>query len=211
MNTPVVKGIGNSVAPWRFIMFLCLMLVVGVVVYPLVNAWQKSVMYAFDTAALFFLISLWPVINDGSKASIRRRAAQNDANRGFLLVLAAVIVAVLLVTIAMELSATQKPSALLIIATLILAWLFSNTVYALHYAHLYHGQGSSGAGIAFPGKSIPDYWDFLYFAFTLGMTFQTSDVVITSPGIRRVALAQSIASFMFNIGVLAFTINILGS
>jgi uncharacterized membrane protein len=211
MNTPVVKGIGNSVAPWRFIMFFCLMVVVGIVVYPFVNAWQKSVMYAFVTAALFFLISLWPVINDGSKASIRRRAAQNDANRGLLLVLAAVIVAVLLVTIAMELSGAQKPPALLIIATLILAWLFSNTVYALHYAHLYHGLDSGGAGIVFPGKSTPDYWDFLYFAFTLGMTFQTSDVVITSPGIRRVALAQSIASFMFNIGVLAFTINILGS
>ena len=61
-----------------------------------------------------------------------------------------------------------------------------------------------------PGTDEPDYWDFVYFAFTLGMTFQTSDVSITDRRIRRVVLGHSLAAFVFNLGVLAFTINVLG-
>ena len=105
-------------------------------------------------------------------------------------------------------------STVLIVATLALAWLFSNTVYALHYAHLFYlvdGSGKDGGGIDIPACTEPDYWDFLYFSFTLGMTFQTSDVEISSRTVRRVVLGQCLAAFVFNIGVLAFTINVLGS
>ena len=62
----------------------------------------------------------------------------------------------------------------LIVATLLVAWLFANTIYALHYAHLYYER--KAGGIDFPGEDPPGYADFVYFAFTLGMTFQTSDV-----------------------------------
>lgn len=84
-------------------------------------------------------------------------------------------------------------------------------LYALHYAHLFYGQGNTDGGLSFPDTDTPDYLDFVYFAFTLGMTFQTSDVAINSRTIRRVVLAQSLAAFIFNIGILAFTINTLGS
>ena len=99
------------------------------------------------------------------------------------------------------------------IATLVLAWLFSNIVYALHYAHLYYRRGKDGkdrGGIDFPGTPEPDYSDFIYFAFTLGMTFQTSDSNITSGGMRSVVVFHCFAGFVYNIGVLAFTINVLG-
>jgi uncharacterized membrane protein len=98
-------------------------------------------------------------------------------------------------------------------ATLALSWLFSNTVYALHYAHLFYTDDASGkdsGGIDVPKCDEPDYWDFLYFSFTLGMTFQTSDVEITSAPVRRTTIGHSLAAFVFNIGVLAFTINVLG-
>ena len=101
-----------------------------------------------------------------------------------------------------------------LLATLVLAWLFANSVYALHYAHVYYfGSGEAGeppGGIDFPGTRSPDYSDFAYFAFTLGMTFQTSDVAISEPSVRRLVLVQCLASFVFNIGVIAFTINALG-
>ena len=126
-------------------------------------------------------------MKDGSRASIRRHSSQNDANRPLLLALAAIIVTVLLVTIATELSAPGKPQASLIVITLMLAWLFANMIYTLHYAHLYHGNDKGKSGLVFPGTSEPDYWDFAYFAFTLGMTFQTSDVEITLPEMRRAA------------------------
>jgi uncharacterized membrane protein len=103
---------------------------------------------------------------------------------------------------------------LMIVATLALAWLFGNVVYALHYAHVYYqagkDRGGDAAGISFPGTKEPDYWDFLYFAFTLGMTFQTSDCDITVQAIRRISIGHCMAAFVFNLGILAFTINALG-
>ena len=100
----------------------------------------------------------------------------------------------------------------LIVATLALAWLFANMVFTLHYAHLYYLQkdGRDQRGIEVPGVHEPGYWDFLYFAFTLGMTFQTSDVTISGPHMRRVVLGHCMAAFIFNMGILAFTVNAIG-
>jgi uncharacterized membrane protein len=120
---------------------------------------------------------------------------------------------VLLLSIAAEtVGHNPEPfTKVLIIGTLIMAWVFSNTVYALHYAHLvYITPGTQCDGLDFPRTPLPIYWDFVYFAFTLGMTFQTSDTGITSPRIRKIAAVHSFAAFVYNIGVLAFTINVLG-
>ena len=100
----------------------------------------------------------------------------------------------------------------LIITTLVLAWLFSNMVYALHYAHLAYTKPDLGcSGFDFPGTPQPVYWDFVYFAFTCGMAFATSDVQVTGEHVRKVVTAHCLAAFAFNIGVLAFTINLLAS
>ena len=202
---------GNSVAPWRFVVFGISLLIVGIGFSLVIHPWQKAIMLAFDVSASFFLVLIWSVISDGSADSIKRHAAENDANRVLLLALSAVIAGVLLVTVAMELTMSKHPPAVLIVVTIILAWFFSNIIYALHYAHLFYGAALSGSGLIFPGEKKPDYWDFMYFSFTLGMTFQTSDVSISDAKMRRVVTAQCIAAFFFNIGVLAFTINILGS
>ena len=99
-----------------------------------------------------------------------------------------------------------------IIGTLALCWLFSSLIYALHYAHLFYGddQGKDARGLDFPGTKEPDYWDFLYFSTCLSMTFQVSDMNITSPRIRRVVMFHCLAAFVFNLGIIAFTINVLG-
>ena len=114
-------------------------------------------------------------------------------------------------------SATPLTAAI-IVATLTLSWLFSNLVYALHYAHLFYLPGGGGGGegggdsggLSFPGTEEPDYWDFVYFAYCLGMTFQTSDVTIGNGLMRRVVTLHCLAAFVFNLGVIAFTINVLG-
>jgi uncharacterized membrane protein len=95
----------------------------------------------------------------------------------------------------------------LIVGTLLIAWLFGNTIFALHFAHL---VAKRGGGIEFPGAEKPGYPDFVYFSFTLGMTFQTSDVNISDRGIRNVVTAHCLVAFVFNLGILAFTINVLG-
>ena len=173
-------------------------------------------MAGFDVAAFVFLGTCVPLLDD-DPAQMRRHSKENDANRLTLLAIHRCgndrdpgdrrgIIA--------RTKGLQIFDVLMIIATLTLAWLFGNVVYAFHYAHMYYqagkDRGGDAAGIVFPGTKEPDYWDFVYFAFTLGMTFQTSDCDITAPAIRRIAIGQCMAAFIFNLGVLAFTINALG-
>ena len=145
---------------------------------------------------------------------MRRQARNNDANRTLLLGLTFVVVVVVLVAVASEMKGKASPvTVALVVGTLAMAWLFSNTIYALHYAHLFYTGDDAGkdkGGIDFPNCKEPTYWDFVYFSFTLGMTFQTSDVEVSATGIRKTVIGHCLAAFVFNIGVLAFTINVLG-
>ena len=209
------RTIGNMIAPWRFLLFLAVF-IIGV---PLANTrlhnLALSLMAGFDVAASILLIVCAPLIHSRDSELVREHAKQNDANRTGLLILTGIVMVVLLASVGAE-TMTQKPEPLtkiLVIPTLFLAWLFSNLIYTFHYTHLaYRRSGASGeSGIKFPGTSKPVYWDFVYFAFTIGMTFQTSDVIINDAGIRRFVTVHAFGSFVFNIGVLAFTINVLGS
>jgi len=208
------EGIGNKIAPPRFIAFVVAMFAAFPLGWHFLGNWDLGFMAAFDLAALLFLISVVPLLATKHASVILGHARDNDANRSVLLGITGVVMAVLLVAIAAEaVGQTPEPfTKILIIATLIVAWLFSNTVYALHYAHLAYGDedGVACSGISFPGTPEPMYWDFVYFSFTLGMAFGTTDVQISDSGIRRVVVLHSLAAFGFNIGVLAFTINVLG-
>ena len=209
------KTIGNIVAPWRFLLFLAIF-VAGI---PIANSQLDnpalSLMAAFDVAAIIFLAVCAPLIHSRDATLVRDHAQQNDANRRGLIVLTAIVMIVLLAAIGAE-TMDHRPEPLtkfLVIATLILAWLFANLVYTFHYTHLAYRKDETpkDSGINFPGTKEPVYWDFVYFAFTIGMTFQTSDVTISDAGIRRFVTLHAFAAFIFNIGVLAFTINVLGS
>lgn len=209
------RAIGNRIAPPRFLLFAILALAGGLAAATCVE-WRQAVMLAFDGAAIIFLLSCLPLFGREADA-MRVSARDNDANRIGLLAITGAVMLVILVAIASELSlkqATQPGVAVLIVATLVIAWLFSNFVYTLHYAHMFYSAADGGGdtgGIEFPHTHEPDYWDFTYFAFTLGMTFQTSDAVITDRAVRKVVILHTLAAFFFNIGVLAFTINVLGS
>jgi uncharacterized membrane protein len=165
-------------------------------------------------AAALFLVLCIPLLSTREAGVIREHATQNDANRHILLAITGIVMAVLLTAIAAE-TVGHNPQPFtksLIIGTLALAWMFSNTVYALHYAHLVYVHPSAGCvGLEFPGTPQPVYWDFVYFSFTCGMAFATSDVVITETHMRKTVTIHCLAAFAFNIGVLAFTINVLGS
>ena len=207
--------IGNRLAPARFL-FAAVVGMIATAIAISVSDWRVGTMIGFDAAAALFLLSTIPLFRRGNAVSMRQAALRNDANRAGLLVITGIVMLVILVAVAAELSQRRAPKPLdvaAIIATLALAWSFSNMVYALHYAHIFYIAGKNGkdqGGIDFPGTDEPDYWDFNYFAFTLGMTFQTSDTDITSPRIRKIATFHSLAAFIFNIGILAFTINVIG-
>jgi uncharacterized membrane protein len=217
MTSPL--HLGNRLAPVRFLAFLAVLIVSLPVLQPLLG-WRHGAMAGFDVAATLFLASLFRLFQSKA-ADMRRHAERNDANRALLLAMSVVVMLVILVAVGSELiekRAPQAPTVVLIIATLALAWFFANTVYALHYAHIFYTQGDTDgdgtkedlAGLDFPNTKEPNYWDFIYFSFTLGMTFQTSDVEMTTSRMRVVAIFHCLAAFVFNLGVLAFTINVLG-
>lgn len=95
-------------------------------------------------------------------------------------------------------------------ATMICAWAFVQVVFTVHYAHLYYGEGETGGrrgGLDFNEDDDPDFWDFLYFALTIGATSQTSDTAITTKPMRRVATVHAVYTYFFNTSVLALAIN----
>jgi uncharacterized membrane protein len=208
------RGIGNMVAPWRFIMFVVLLLGLIVPAGGWFDNWWLGIMAAFDVAAIAFLASCARLLSIDDPMLMERIAQENDVARTFLLVITGIVTAVLLISVAAE-TAGGHPEPLtkwLIVLTLIVAWLFSNSVYALHYAHMAYIDPPTGCeGFRFPGTAEPVYWDFVYFAFTCGMAFATSDVEVTDQRIRKVVTFHCLAAFAFNIGVLAFTVNLLAS
>ncbi len=172
-----------------------------------------SLLLAFDVAVVTFLTATIIMFSRSDDKSIRLRARREDEGYWGFLLSSAIVATVVLVVLVGELH-TTKPAGSLQIAlaacSLILAWLFMNTIFALHYAHEFYGDsGSKHAGLEFPGSVDPDYWDFVYFAFVIGMTFQVSDVQIDSRAIRRVALAHAVIAFFFNVIVVALTVNIV--
>lgn len=200
--------------PWRYGMFLALLATMAP--FALVLKWHEAVMAGFDVAAVAFLLSIVPLVGH-SPDEIRRDADANDANREQMLLLTAIVSLVVLIAVGLATARGQEglsgAGIALLLVTLASAWLFSNTVYALHYAHIFYlsdVHGAEDSGLDFPGDAEPAYWDFLYFAFTLGMTFQTSDVSVTTRDARRTVILHSLLAFAFNIGILAFTINVLG-
>ena len=183
--------------------------------------WSMRALIAFDVGAVIFIIAIWSMMARATQSDMRWRAAIEDEGRNVILALAATAAVAILLAIVFELHGSkdlpppqQGPHVALAAATIFLSWVFMNTMFAVHYAHDYYGEGE-GPGdavagcLAFPGDDAPGYSDFLYFAFVIGMTFQVADVGITDKGLRRVALAQGVLAFFFNVVVVAFTVNIL--
>lgn len=209
-----VKPAITRIMPARFAAFFVVALAAILALLP-VTSLHSAMMGGFDIAAALFLASCVPMFGYDAKA-LRAAAAVNDANRPLLLAISILLTLVILSIMGIELSAPEELSdaeKLLIVASIILVWLFANAVYMLHYAHLYYSadEGKDRGGLKFPGTPTPLMSDFAYYAFTLGVAVQTSDVSIERRHIRNVTTIHCIVGFFFNLGVLALTINVLGS
>ena len=210
-------ALGARIAPPRFVLFLAVLALAALGRHYAQHAgWADAFVVGFDCAVVVFALSLWPLHKDHSMAAMRCHAAENDANRGLVLLITAVGSAALMLAMVAELPEARggNPFAVMrLIGTLAAGWTFTNLIFMLHYAHMFYTPGPDGKTIArgfdFPGTSEPDYWDFLYFSFTAGMSFAASDVDVTSGAVRKVLVLHSLLSFAFNIGALAFCINVL--
>lgn len=179
---------------------------------------------AWVVAVLLFLVLATLAVGVASPERLRARARIQDASRWViqvLIVLAAV--ASLAAVIALLKKADGETTALLALrialagGVVVLSWTLIHTVFAVHYAHAFYGDGplpgsDDAGGLLFPGgDQAPDFWDFFYFSLVLGMTCQVSDVQITGKHMRRLASVHGALSFFFNTVILALTINFLVS
>jgi uncharacterized membrane protein len=170
----------------------------------------------WDIFIAFYLALAYAMMLRSGVTHIRRNAVMQDDGRFLILMVTALGAFASIAAIVSELGAEHRgaPELILATVTIALSWAMVHTTFALHYAHDYY-RGAKPGGLAFPGADQsgeePDYWDFVYFSFVVGMTAQVSDVGITDKTIRRTATAHGIISFIFNTALLALMVNIAAS
>ena len=176
--------------------------------------WQVSTLLAWDTAAAIFCVWVWIAVRRADAATTQRVATREDESRpaADAVLIAASVASLVGVGLALleasgETGALRALTTSVAVATVALSWLAIQTVFILRYAHLYYLQG----GIDFHDDRTPDYGDFAYVAFTLGMTYQVSDTDLTSKKIRTTALRHALLSYVFGIAVIAVTINVVAA
>ncbi|SKB14428.1 conserved membrane hypothetical protein [Planktothrix sp. PCC 11201] len=182
---------------------------------------STRILSVWNTGMLCFLISTWLLMVQAIPKTMRRNAQSQDEGRLVILSLitAAACASILAITFILKETKDQNihiiiPHIILAVITIIGSWLLVHTIFAIHYAHEYYQDhktlsNSPAGGLDFPEDIEPDYWDFLYFSFVIGMTSQVSDVQITSRSLRRLSLFHSILSFFFNTVIVAMSINII--
>lgn len=182
---------------------------------------STRILSVWNAGMICFLISTWVLMVQAIPKTMRRNAQSQDEGRLVILSLitAAACASILAITFILKETKDQNihiiiPHIILAVITIVGSWLLVHTIFAIHYAHEYYQDhktltNSSAGGLDFPEDIEPDYWDFLYFSFVIGMTSQVSDVQITSRSFRRLSLFHGILSFFFNTVIVAMTINII--
>jgi uncharacterized membrane protein len=180
----------------------------GLVTFAIVPGRWTSVLIGWDVGVLCYLALVVVKIAGASIADIRRHAAEQDEGMFGLLVLTIGAAIASLGAIFAALAVGE--SSPLVIVTVALSWMFTHAIFALHYAHEFYLQGKAGGCLKFPDDEPPDYWDFIYFSFVIGMTFQVSDVVIISKRMRRTVIVHALVAFVFITAIIALTVSTAG-
>ncbi len=171
---------------------------------------------AWNVGVWSYLISVGWLIGHANTTRVRRMAEREDNSPVAVLtalVTAAILsIAAIVLELAVAHGLTFEQRLLnyaFTAATLLSSWLLVGVLFTLHYAHMYYRVKAEQRPLAFPDHAtVPDYWDFLYFSFTIAVAAQTSDVTIQSSAMRKAVLAQSVLSFLFNAAILGMSINI---
>ncbi|OLL27832.1 hypothetical protein BTH42_30475 [Burkholderia sp. SRS-W-2-2016] len=194
-------------------------LAIGIVVACLVPGHTSPMARAligWDAAIWSYLLMIWLHMALADEHVVREYAIRDDENAGVVLVVICVATIASIAAIVLELASAKGTGGatgawhyLLTGLTLIGAWFLIPTIFTLHYARLYYDTDAQETALKFPDHHLlPNYWDFLYYSFTIAVASQTSDIVLRSREIRRATLAQSVLSFYFNVAVLGLCVNI---
>jgi len=177
--------------------------------------WQLTVLVGWDVTALSIIFSVWIVISEFDAAETSEFARREDNTRAqtHLLLLGAALVSLVgVVLVFLKANEGTHPDEALLegagVFTIACSWVLVHTVFALKYAHVYYSEPKGG--IDFKSRDEhPDYRDFAYTAFTVGMTFQVSDTDVTQREMRHQVLRHALVSFLFGAVILATTVNVI--
>ena len=184
------------------------------------TSWRLAtrLLVAWNIGSCLYLSMAWTMMFRSSLDRMRARARQQDEGETTILVVTVLAATASIVAIVAELAAVKEMAGLtkglhigLSALTLLSAWAFTHTMFALHYAHEYYNALHRGHRpcLDFPGdEEHPSYSDFLYFAFVIGTSAQTADVSLASTRVRRIGLLHCVLAFVFNTTILALTINV---
>lgn len=171
---------------------------------------------AWNVAVWYYLMTMAWMMMRADHTKVKAMSARQDENAALVLATLSVAAVMSLAAIISQLSALKQMPAderLLhygfTVLTLLGSWFLVGTLFCFHYSHLYYSADPKRRPLRFPeDERNPDYWDFLYFSFTIAVAVQTSDVTVQTPAMRKIVLGQSVLSFFFNLVVLGLSINI---
>lgn len=172
---------------------------------------STGLLVAWDAGVLAYLTLALSTVSRFDLAVVRRRAPTQDEGGTAILVLTVASAVASLGAIVAELGSIPKdesrgPHLALAVLTILLSWIFIHVIFAFHYANEHYDAETRG--LRFPEDDRPDYWDFVYFSFVIGMTFQVSDVQVTSKRLRRLVVAHGVISYVFSVAIVALVVNI---
>lgn len=181
----------------------------------------SAILITWMSFALSAILLMWITILSSHPRDVQKIAKLQDSSRSMIFTIVTVASMASLLAVYFLLKSAKdhgqhaNDHVLLSITAVFVSWWLVHTVFTMRYAHMYYdtarddGTPKKGGGLQFPDETQPDYLDFVYFSFVLGMTFQVSDVEISSRHIRRVAWIHGLISFIFNTAIVALSINII--
>lgn len=197
-------------------------LIFGVVVASLLAwltswKWSTILLASWNGSISLYLLHVWKLMRSADHSQMQQQAKKQDESKWVIMLIVLLAITMSLVAILVQLS--QLPSGhyeklghvALALLTIISAWLFMHTVFALHYARDFYmalSRNEENGGLDFPGTEHPTYPDFLYFSYIIGTSAQTADVSITNKHMRLLNLFHAVLSFGFNTTILAICINV---
>lgn len=198
---------------------LMVAIALGAAVGPLLpDDWHTMtrVLTAWNTGVWSYLVTMWWMMMRADHRDVKALVAKQDERMPLVLFMLSLAAVLSLAAIVSQLSVVKDMSPHLRAihyglagVTLLGSWFLLGTLFCFHYAHLYYRAPAHARPLKFPDEEQnPDYWDFLYFSFTIAVAVQTSDVAVYKRHMRKLVLAQSVLTFFFNLVVLGLSINI---
>lgn len=176
----------------------------------------SKILLGWNTGVWSYLaLMLWLTVRSRAD-QVKRIAEVEDENAGLVLFIVSIAAIASLAAITFELAGIRDMDSTHKLMrygftglTVIGSWLLIGVIFSVHYARLFYTWDGKEPALRFAeGLKKPDYWDFLYFSFTIGVAVQTADVGVATPGLRKIVLAQALIGFVFNTAILGFSINI---